>query len=236
MIVRKLKINCPIRQEVVSARECVRCGLCLPPGILKRLFKDIRLEPNRYGVVELVGCLRRSYFARTIKTYPTLRDVYILARGLAYHDFFSMGFDMNEVPLFKKFEGEDFVVVGIVDGISKVDNEIVMYEIKSVNRIPRKPFEHHELQIRSYYSIAKETIEVDRLELIYLGMNDFRVFEVKKKDITDFLYKRAKELHVSLLRKEPPITIDERLCRFCVFRNLCKLGETLKNLENEKSN
>lgn len=231
MIVRKLKINCPIRQEVVSARECIRCGLCLPPGILKRLFKDIEFEPNRYGVTELVTpCIRRSYFARKLDKSYTLKDLYILGRGRAFHSWFNEFFSMNEVKVVKRFK--NFSIVGIVDALEQTEEGTVMYEIKSVTRIPKVPYPHHVTQLQAYYSLARETFEVDRLVLVYLSMNDFTTFQVEKKDVMKDLYRRARILHNAILKDVPPPIEDTTTCFFCPFRSTCQLYSSVQEFKN----
>jgi len=207
----------------------------LPPPILKRLFKDIELEPNRYGVVELTSpCMRKSFFARKLDRAYTLNELYVLARGQAFHSWFNEFFSLNEVKVVKNFK--EFSIIGIVDALEQTENGTVMYEIKSVVRIPKKPYPQHVEQLQAYYSLARESFEVDRLELIYFSMNEFKTFQIEKRDILDTLYQRAKMLHESILtNKLPPIT-DTSQCYFCPFKVTCELYKSVELFKEESEN
>jgi len=231
-IVKKLKIWCPIRGGAVTVDECLKCQACLPEPILRKLFKDVEHEPNRYGVTELVSpCIRKSFFARTSNFYPSLKDLYILGRGNAFHNWFNEMFQGREIKLVKHFK--DFSIIGIVDGYHETKEGIVLYEIKSVTRIPLTPYPHHVTQIQAYYSLAKENMEIDKLELIYLGMNDFARFQVEKKNVLPFLVERAKILHKALQENKPPSIQDTTQCFYCPFRARCQLVESVKRFKKE---
>jgi len=233
LILKKLKINCGIKGKIVSTRDCISCGLCLPPPILKKLFEGVEFQPNQYGITELVSpCLRKSYFTRKYwdRAY-TLQDLYILGRGKAFHSWFNEFFSLNEVKLVKHFK--NFNIIGIVDAIEQTKEGIIMYEIKSVSKPVTAPYPHHTKQLQGYYSLAKETMEIDKLRLIYLSMNKFSVFDVKKVDITKWLYNRAKKLHNSIIKNKVPEIEDRTLCFFCPFKAMCELTESVEKFKDE---
>jgi len=221
MIIKKLEIFCKFKNRKIPFEECVKCGKCLPSPIIKKLGKEFVFEPNRYGVTELTGCLRKSYYYRTSETFPSLKDLYVWARGLSFHQFFSE-FGIKELKLVKRFD--DFDIVGICDGI-EMGKENTLFEIKSVSHLPVAPYPQHVIQTQGYYSLAKDNIEIDKLIIIYLTMNDFTYFEVEKKDIMDFLERNARILHNALKNNKPPKEKDVSLCRFCQFKLLCKTDE-----------
>ena len=233
MILRKAKIKCPILGKNVTIRECLSCSSCLPRPILEKLFEGLESEPNRYGVTELVHpCLRRSYFARKQERSYSLQDLYVLNRGRAFHSWFNEFFHMNEVKLFKQFK--HFAIVGVIDAIQPTRDGITLFEIKSVNKLPKVPYEHHRLQIQAYYSLARETLQIDKLVLVYLSMNDFAVFQVEKRNIMSYLYQRAKKLHFALKRNKPPKIEDTSLCYFCPFKGICQLTHDVETFKNSQ--
>lgn len=215
-----IEIWCNFKQSRIKLEDCIKCGKCLPPPIIKQLAKDFIFEENRYGVTELVGCLRKSFFLRKSPTYPTLPDLYVYGRGLAFHYWFGRNFQVKELKLVKRFN--DFDIVGMPDAIEQGDLN-TLFEFKSISHIPIAPYPQHKLQIQGYYSLAKERIEIDRLVIIYFTMNSFKWFEVEKADIMDFLEKNARILHECLKTNKIPEVKDESFCNFCPFNIDCKL-------------
>lgn len=217
-----MELWCNFKQKRIDIESCAKCGKCLPPPIIRQLAKDFIFEENRYGITELVGCLRKSWFFRKSPTYPTLSDLYVFGRGLAFHYWFGRNFQIKELKLVKRFK--DFDIVGIPDAIEQGDLN-TLYEFKSTSHLPFAPYPHHKLQIQGYYSLARESIEIDRLVIVYFSMHNFKWFEVEKVDIMDFLEKNAKILHDCLKLNKVPDVKDESFCSFCPFKLDCRLHD-----------
>jgi len=217
-------IWCNFKQRRVSWEECKECAKCLPSQVIERLRKDFVLEPNRYGITELVGCLRKAYFSRTREDYPTLKDCYILSRGLAFHSWFNEKFHVKELKLERRFPEEGFDIVGIVDALHQTKTLNTLIEFKSVSRIPAFPYPTHILQLQGYYTLCSPNIRVDKLILVYFSMLDYKWFEVEKKDISEFLFLRAKTLHECLKNNKLP-PVEQEFCSWCRWKLDCKLEE-----------
>jgi len=219
-------VFCSKKGKNVFLDKCLECGECLPSAVIEKILKGSAISPKRYGITEIVTpCLRRTYFRRTVERFPSLQSQYIFARGTAFHEYFSSRFNTRELKMYKQFK--DFSIVGVVDAVERKEGDRVntLIEFKSVSRVPIATYKQHELQLQGYYSILKDTLQIDRLKMVYLSMSKFRWFDVEIKDIMDYLVKRADILHKAIQGKVPPKLIDKTFCRFCAYDLECKLAD-----------
>ncbi len=216
-------IWCNLEQKRVKYDECINCAKCLPSPFIKLIFdttKPYIYQENRYGVTELLWCLRRSFYERTSINYPTLHDLYILCRGIMFHQFFNSLFNLKEVKIEKNFkiENEEFTIVGIIDGIW----EDTMFEIKSVANLPVFPRPQHVVQLQSYYTLLNSP-KIKKLMIIYFSMNNFNFFTVPLENKEQWLKERAYKLHICLKENKVPDREEGVYCSWCPFYVKCKL-------------
>ncbi|MEM2525611.1 MAG: hypothetical protein QXI49_05450 [Candidatus Methanomethylicaceae archaeon] len=213
------KIWCNYFQTRINYDNCINCARCLPKEVLKKMFNEMEkseYKENCYGVTELITCLRLSYFRRILADFPSLPEVYQLIRGHMFHKFFGSEFEVKEIKLEKDFN--DFKIIGIADA-----GNGSLYEFKSVNKLPTLPYPQHVIQLQSYDSLSG--LKYEKLILVYFSMNNFTVFDVPKKDVTEFLENRARKLHECLKNNKMPEKEDIGLCNFCRFRIECMLSK-----------
>lgn len=193
--------------------------------VYKWLMEAVKLKSrvssdNEIHVSEVVGCLRKSYYyRRRLLTVSPSNALKLL--GDTVHT------SLQEVLRKRGFETEfevgiqlpGFRLVGHVDAYHP-DKEVVL-EIKTVSSIPEQPYRTHEMQA----SIYKELTNARHAYIIYISRGDgnIKVFEVNdSKTAIRWAVERARQLHNSLARGEPPAPEANPLCQYCEFRQTCR--------------
>ncbi len=214
-----MKIRCP-DGSLKTTEWCANCNKCLPKPIKDALLPVERKRSNseipRFGVTRVTNkCLRSTYFDLTEEVVHDLEKLWVFSRGHAFHEHFK--FDEKERFIKKNFG--DFEVIGFIDAV----HDSVIYELKTTNNIPEAPQEHHKLQAQAYYSMMsdEEKAKIKKILIVYLSLQKIKVFEVPKRDITEFLEKQGRILVTALKEKIPPNKTQSWLCNYCSHKDRC---------------
>lgn len=172
---------------------------------------------NVIHVSEVSGCLRKSYYDRK-SLRPTLdiknvittigNGIHVLLQDLLREEGWK-----TEAKVewdFKKFK-----LIGHIDLLK----EDVILEIKTVSKVPDKPYIQNLRQINAYIIMA----HARKGYIIYIGKNGYiRVFDVKpNKQLWHETVKRAFYLWHCLSRNEPPRPELSPLCGLCEYKWRC---------------
>ena len=193
----------------------------------RRLYRDDVIH-----VSEVSGCLRRAWYTRRFgETIGDAKAVVMnIGNGVheALQDLLRTKGWRTEYPVEKTFR--NFRLVGHID-LWHPKAKVVL-EIKTVNKLPEKPYEGHLQQINAYMHLLRE--KDVRGYLVYISRDgNIRVFNTPKKTLMwNQFIKRAYYLYYSLRDNKPPKREKGPLCQYCEYRWQCL--ETRKpKTENE---
>ena len=188
-------------------------------SLLRRLYLLRRLEnghavgDDEVFVTEVVHaslCPRYAWFERHAPT--THLNEHIL-RGVAVHEFVA--------ALFSQIDGAEKSVSAEINGVrvrGRVDvaHNGVIYEVKTVSRLPDAPYGHHVLQAQLYSFITGSPCR-----LVYID-GEFKIqeFEVPPPDPKEVESAVAHAAAV-LRTPDPPEGRESWLCKYCTYP--CKL-------------
>ena len=211
----------------ISIEDCIKCGHCLPAPLIKSLKQyDNAPTLGKYGIRELIGCLRQAYYKRTIGVRDEYKPLFVLwmmkrgkyleqvARGTGYNEL--EGIHLVDV------DGEEVQIRGKLDCYDIQTRTII--EIKSTKLFRGfKPKDIDILQLQCYVTLYRNILSGIRgLQLVYFGMNNYLTFDVSIVDQTDYLEERVQELHRSITNGDLPAKEDLGQCRYCVYQNECR--------------
>jgi hypothetical protein len=191
----------------------------LPFWMVKKIEEsegEIEYPSNRFYVSELTSCLRQSLMFRNPAVFGTsvsFKDKYAFVRGKIIHDFFLKDFKTVELKKVFTIDGEEYDVVGHPDYVEGN----VLYELKTVNSLEcykDLPFEENVFQVRAYDTL--NDLKYEKLVIVYLGMSDWKVVEVKKKDVTEELLHNLSVM-VRCLKEQRFPTKEEHTCYWCRY-------------------
>jgi len=197
-----------------------------PPVVLKALLagrnksKKKREGNPRFGVTRLTGpCIRRSYYDLVEEIPLPLEKLWIFSRGHAIHNFFQDHLEEHENEVFLKKDFGLFSAIGFVDVLS--DN--IMYEFKTIERIPNEPKEEHVKQLQSYFSMIDplRQSQIKALKIVYFSLKEVKVYEIEKRDMINYLEARGTTLAYSLKTESPPERQESFACNYCEFKDIC---------------
>ena len=170
-------------------------------------------------VSEVSNCLRKAFYDRKVAK-PTLdikNILKVIGNGVHYqHQEFlrTKGFvTESEVKRdFKKFK-----LVGHIDLLNPKENLII--EIKTVNKIPQRPYLSHIRQLNAYLIMSR----TKEGELIYISRDGgVKIYHLKPdKRLWRETVKRAFYLWHSLKENKPPEPEFSPLCNLCEFKWKC---------------
>ncbi|MCW3989814.1 MAG: PD-(D/E)XK nuclease family protein [Candidatus Bathyarchaeota archaeon] len=213
----------------ISFETCMECEKCLPKTLIAALKQyDFRTHPDRYNISEILRCQRQVFYDRTIgpkNEYIPLEVLWMRKRG-KYFETILERTDINDVTgiLVVDVDGQTVQIRGKLDGFSQYSKELI--EVKStrisVDFVPR---EKDMLQLQCYVSLYKDIFkEIRGLRLVYLGMSNFKTFDIEMVDQTDFITSRVRDLHTCIVDSVLPEKEESRNCRYCVFKDECAGG------------
>ena len=93
----------------------------------------------------------------------------------------------------------------------------VLWQVKH-NILP-KP--EHILQVQCYYTMFKDIIPIEHLNLIYADMSEIVVFDLRVKDRSKWIANRINILETDLENGIIPNAEPGNNCRFCKFKSAC---------------
>lgn len=220
------KILCPDGVERTTEEVLNSDFEHYPPVVLKALLagrnkKKKKREGNpRFGVTRLTGpCIRRSYYDLVEEIAIPLKKLWIFSRGHAIHNFFQEHLEEHENEVFLQKEFGLFSAIGFVDVLS--DN--IMYEFKTIERIPSEPKDEHVKQLQSYFSMLpkEKQSDIKGLKIVYFSLKEVKVYSVEKRDMLNYLEARGTNLAYALKTNTPPERQESFACNYCDFKDIC---------------
>ncbi len=203
-------------------------------GLIYQLFRQMLKEelriskPDEIHVSEVVGCLRKAYYYRKYGDPLYLSHLadtkcVILGLGIAMHrglqmQFIRLGYRV-EVPVGVTIESEDgaFTLVGTPDVVGR--DHII--ELKTVNKIPERPYDHHVMQLNAYlWMTNRETGYI-----VYVCKKDGSVkvhMILRREKLWRKTIERAKLLYHCLKHDIVPPPEYSHLCKYCEFAFRCR--------------
>ena len=190
------------------------------------LLKHLRIVgKDTVHVGEVVQCLRKSWFNRKYGDVRNLNHLsdskcVILGLGLASH------FVLEEALRELGYVTEKPVTVEFPNGLKLIGtpdayNDKVVLEVKTVNKIPDYPYEHHILQLNAYLNI----LNYDSGLIVYICKKDGRVkiYEIRR-DMRKYvqILERAKKLYYHISKDIPPEPEPSHLCNYCEWKLYCR--------------
>jgi len=209
-----------------------------------KMFRNIVAEhyrvpsKNEIHVHEIVQCLRKSYYERKYGSsdFNHLSDTkcVILGLGLITHDaleaLFMEYFKADvEVPFELEFRVRDklFKLVGTVD-VALAD---AIVDLKTVNKIPDRPYDHHYDQVQLYMYLSDAPIAY----IVYICKKDGRVkvFQVTRdENRISHLLNRAYDYAIYLIEDKVPPAEPNVLCKYCEYSLKC-FSNSVKEVGNK---
>lgn len=172
--------------------------------------------PNIIYVTEVTGCLRRSWYIRTMAGPLSDEKIVILLLGDDVHYLINSQFPLGEGE--KSFEREyrEVTVKGRVDRIAGD----YIFEFKTASSIPREPRDHHVDQMQLYFWLTDK----NKGFLVYVSKTTGQVkaFQIQRDDERiKGLLQRVVLLSDSLKQAVPPEPEKGWLCDYCEFKEYC---------------
>jgi len=183
-------------------------------AVIKYHEENQREFGEKIHVTEACGCLRYAYFRRTVKLKP--EPNYYIFMGIAIHDsILKYISDQTEVHV------ENDVLTGYADAIIEINGEKYVLELKTVVRLPNKPYKTHVEQLNCYLNM----LGVEKGIIVYIQRSDGRkaVFVVNRDpDLFTVTLDKARYLRKCLDEGKPPAIKDETFCFRCPYRKICE--------------
>ena len=178
--------------------------------------------PSRIHVSEVAGCLRRAYYDR-VAPMPALDPsnvVMLLGSGL--HEKLQGILSRDGwVPEYRVSRNlGDFTLEGHIDLYHP--RERVALELKTVGKIPDKPYRSHGIQANTYHSLAGAR----RTYIVYIARDgDVRVYPVRFSErLLQETIDRARILREAILEKRAPPRERGPWCKSCPYKWRCYTG------------
>ena len=176
-------------------------------------------RPDVFHVTELCDCPLKTYLIRKHLLPISLDKMVILCLGRAVHEVIEKYLPIREVGF--EVEGKTtlngrFTVIGRADILT----DYAVYDIKTVNKIPDKPFEHHEMQVTLYTRI----FDKQQAHIIYIAKDKGKIAIFRAN--TDEKYVREAErnaeiLYDALTSNTPPKPVRSWRCNYCENQLYC---------------
>ena len=196
---------------------------------IKRKFDD-----KKYSVTELIKCVRETYYKKTKVKFEesfdkSVQSMWGSLRGNYLHEL-TNAYTWNEleteynVPL----DGDNSAtLVGRLDMYDETTKTLL--DLKTTNNVlwqvkhDMLPKHEHILQVQCYYTMFKEIIPIEHLNLIYADMSEIVVFDLQVKDRSKWIRNRINILETDLENGITPNAESGNNCKFCKFKSTCDL-------------
>ena len=169
-----MKINCSAEKGVMEHEECLACALRQDNTcgydyiVLKNLFAaNSQDRSGSVHVTDLTGCLRKSYYDKTIKTPTFPHEMLNRSVGTWIHSILEGNDPLveSEVPL---------SILGLVGTADAIYEEGRLLDLKTTRWLyPNKvPYGSHELQVNIYgYMRKKAGFPINTLQIQYIDLS-----------------------------------------------------------------
>lgn len=225
----------------------------LPSIVKKHIVSSVNREKEGYytvkdneiHVTELLYCIRKSYFKRTIPKSILLKGAYNMWRGQELDEAWTPLFPDNQQRCTYRIQGIPVTIVGKYDFIDPEDGAIGdLKTVKNLYYCISAPKMEHVKQIRFYAYLNA----ISKAKLIYMDYGDCVKHDVSVTDsecleVIRNLEITARVLYQALVNKTPPEVYpsEERkwLCGEgeeweCEYFRECKQREPIKQEKKRK--
>ena len=176
-------------------------------------------EINEFRCSSFDVCPRKMYYQKKYPVDPTEYVKGIFTIGHILHkeiqEILKDTYDC-EVPVLYVDKQSDIKLIGHADLVS--DNRVI--DIKTVNRLPVRPYDKHHLQVNTYsYLLSK-----DYYGLLYVEKNtlQMRYFEYyTDEQLFKHILQKCRLVYRCIKSDELPECIPNKLCRYCQYKEYC---------------
>ena len=208
-----------------------------PVGIVNFLEKRNGLYSKdyslRYSVTELVGCQRKSLYKQQgvsqeeLLADTTLESMWATVRGDFLHN-------MTYAYKWREMDVEHYIPLD--NGkVATLAGRLDMYDWKTKTIIDLKttkfvrwqikqgflPKPEHILQLQCYDTMFSEYMPVENLNIVYADMSDIVTYKVQKRDLTDWIKTRVKEIESAKTGGTILNGEVSGLCKYCKYQTRC---------------
>ena len=182
-------------------------------------------EPNSLAISHISDCALRCYYTYTLDLPPDPTSKALAMMGTLIHEL------IQEQLIKEGYEAEKPVTIKISDNLrlsGHVDlaNDETAIELKTVSRVPEKPYPKHVEQLNLYLHALGYSLGY----LIYISRANARIksFRVDySESLAKHSIEKAKVIAKAIELKDPsiipPSFAEPDLCFFCEYRVICKL-------------
>ncbi|RDU66487.1 Dna2/Cas4 domain-containing protein [Helicobacter equorum] len=190
------------------------------------------------GSSDIGQCPRKVFFSKNMPQEHSLQQNMIFLRGHLAENIIKAGFSGNKIQFEEQFEveGKDqyrFVRTHIDFLIHLNEEEKIIVECKSVNTIPKTPYESWVLQTQLQMGLLKENnfpIKRGIIAVINVNTGELEAFELQfSQELFNVALKRAEMLWEALKNNREPFPEKGNLCSYCQVKASCPAlkGENL---------
>lgn len=172
--------------------------------------------PDLVYVTDVTQCLLRSWYQRTFGEPPSDEKVVILVLGDDVHYILNESFPIGEGEKTAERMYEGVRVRGRADRLLSTS----VVEFKTVNIIPKEPYDHHVAQVQLYLWLFDKQYAF----IVYVSKKDGRVraFKVERdENAIKALLERAAKLSKHLREGTKPEPEPGWLCKYCEYSAVC---------------
>jgi len=183
--------------------------------------------PDLIYVTDVTQCLLKSWYQRTFGEPPSDEKVVILVLGDDVHYILNESFPIGEGEMSAEKEYKGVRIRGRADRV--LSSSIV--EFKTVNMVPKEPYNHHVRQVQLYLWLFDKPYAF----IVYVSKKDGKVkaFKVERSDeAINELLERAATLSRHLREGTRPEPEPNWMCKYCEYAAFCsarKPGETAES-------
>ncbi len=193
-------------------------------------------RPGRYYPSEIGSCLRKTWYSYKQPRPTDVKLSRIFHAGNMLHEFVAEVIKSEKNPEVELLETEmpvkvnykDFLISGRIDNLilAKIENKVVLVEVKSCKFLPKEIRKEHEMQLQLYMYAA----DVPDGMLLYVQKDNLETkwFDIKfSKEKADEILERFNQLHKSLSENKIPGAEarhdSERawMCDYCLWKEEC---------------
>jgi len=193
----------------------------------KFLTKSLRpLDEETVHVGEVVQCLRKSFYTRRFgsKELTHLEKTKFIILGLGLSTHLVLEEVLKELGCATEFTQIGTIVTKDyqirIAGTPDAFNDKFVIEIKTVNKIPEKPYKHHLMQLNAYLWLTHRRIGY----IVYIEKKTGRVkvFEHTFNDeLHDEFIRRAIKYYEAIKYNITPEREESFLCNYCEWKFMC---------------
>jgi len=189
-------------------------------------------RPHEIHVHEVVQCMRKSYYERKYGSsdFRHLSDTkcVILGLGLLTHEKLEELFAQTFNAQCEKVVMRDIIVNGIkykVVGTIDILYDTTLIDLKTVNKIPDRPYSHHYYQLQLYMWLT----DLYKSYIVYISKRrgTIRIYEViRDNKVIDQLIERIHYYIACISSDTIPKREKSYLCNYCEYSLNCELDIT----------